>query len=278
MKRRGAPEEDASLVYDTLQQTIDNLARSWLDRPMTIAARTPDRPGFRPLYQQVRDLLLARIAAGVWRPAESLPSEQTLAAELGVSHGTVRKALDSLAADNLVERRQGKGTYVVEHTQESAHFRFFKIAYPTGERAMPSCRKSTISRRAAKLTERAKLGLSTSDEVFQIRRDRHIDGVVSVRETIIVSAALFKALDDQAPLPNTLYTLYQSKFGISIVSASEQIQAIAAGKDDAAVFGISPGDPILQIDRVAYDITGQAIELRQSRFPTSKFIYSVELR
>ncbi|MBY0421758.1 MAG: GntR family transcriptional regulator, partial [Parvularculaceae bacterium] len=139
---------------------------------MTVAHRPLDRPGFRPLYQQVRELLLARIASGVWRPAESLPSEQTLAGELGVSHGTVRKALDSLAADNLVERRQGKGTYVVEHTQESAHFRFFKITHASGERAMPECRKSSILRRAAKAGERAKLDLAEGGEVFQIRRDR----------------------------------------------------------------------------------------------------------
>jgi GntR family transcriptional regulator len=245
---------------------------------MTLANRQPDRPGFRPLYQQVRELLLARIASGVWRPAEALPSEQTLASELGVSHGTVRKALDSLAADNLVERRQGKGTYVVEHTQESAHFRFFKISYPTGERAMPSCSKASISERLAKPAERQRLGLGADARVFQIKRDRHIDGAVAVREVIVISAELFRGLDERQPLPNTLYTLYQSEFGVSIVSASEQIQAIAAGREDAEALGVAPSGPILEINRTAYDITGRAIELRQSRFATGKLVYSVELR
>lgn len=245
---------------------------------MTLASRLPDRPGFRPLYQQVRELLLARIVSGVWRPAEALPSEQTLASELGVSHGTVRKALDSLAADNLVERRQGKGTYVVEHTQESAHFRFFKIAYPGGERAMPSCRKASISERLARPAERQRLGLAPDARVFQIRRDRFIDGAVAVREVIVISAELFSGLEKRQPLPNTLYTIYQAEFGVSIVSASEQIQSIAAGRDDAEALGIEPGAPILEINRTAYDITGRAIELRQSRFATGKLIYSVELR
>lgn len=246
--------------------------------PMNLPARQPDRPGFRPLYQQVRDLLLARIASGVWRPAEALPSEQTLASELGVSHGTVRKALDSLAADNLVERRQGKGTYVVEHTQESAHFRFFKLAYPSGERAMPDLKKASISVRLAKPAERARLNLGPDARVFQIRRDRTIDGAVAVRELIVVSAELFAGLDKRQPLPNTLYTLYQSDFGVSIVSASEQIEAVAATRDDAEALGIAPGAPILEVNRTAYDITGRAIELRQSRFPTGKLVYSIELR
>ena len=82
-------------------------------------------PDFQPLYKQVYDVLVRRIAEGAWRPAEALPSEQALAAELNVSQGTVRKALDALVAENLVYRRQGKGTYVAEHTQEHALFRFF---------------------------------------------------------------------------------------------------------------------------------------------------------
>ena len=245
---------------------------------MTLATRPPDRPGFRPLYKQVRELLLARIAAGVWRPAEALPSEQTLAGELGVSHGTVRKALDSLAADNLVERRQGKGTYVSEHTQESAHFRFFKVSYPSGDRAMPSCRKSAVSRRAAKAGERLRLGLPDGAQVFQIKRDRHIDDRPAVRELIIVSADLFAGLDAISPLPNTLYTLYQAEYGISIVSAAEQVRAVAASPEDAAVLGLEPRAPILQIDRTAFDISGRAIELRQSRFSTTDLVYAVELR
>jgi GntR family transcriptional regulator len=245
---------------------------------MTLASRQPERPGFRPLYQQVRELLLARIVSGVWRPAEALPSEQTLASELGVSHGTVRKALDSLAADSLVERRQGKGTYVVEHTQESAHFRFFKIAYPSGERAMPSCRKASISERLAKPAERQRLGLAADARVFQIKRDRYIDGAVAVREVIVISAELFRGLEKRQPLPNTLYTLYQAEFGVSIVSAAEQVQSIAAGREDAEALGIELGAPILEVNRTAYDITGRAIELRQSRFATGKLVYSVELR
>jgi GntR family transcriptional regulator len=245
---------------------------------MSTAARPPEKPGFRPLYQQVRELLLARIVSGVWRPADALPSEQTLAGELGVSHGTVRKALDSLAADNLVERRQGKGTYVVEHTQESAHFRFFKIAYPSGERAMPSCRKAAISERLAKSAERQRLGLGPDARIFQIKRDRFIDGAVAVREVIVVSSELFRGLDKRQPLPNTLYTLYQSEFGVSIVSASEQIEAIAAGREDAAALGIDAGSPILEINRTAYDIAGRPVELRQSRFASGNLVYSVELR
>lgn len=85
------------------------------------------RPDFQPLYKQVYAVLVRRIADSEWQPGDSLPSEQVLALELGVSQGTVRKALDALAGEKLVQRRQGKGTFVAEHTQEHALFRFFAL-------------------------------------------------------------------------------------------------------------------------------------------------------
>src|ERR1700743_3521619 len=96
--------------------------------------------GFRPLYRQVKDVLVKRIAEGAWAEGGALPSEPDLAADLGVSHGTVRKALDELAAENLVVRRQGKGTYVARHDEERILFQFFKLIPDTGERRFPDSR------------------------------------------------------------------------------------------------------------------------------------------
>jgi GntR family transcriptional regulator len=72
---------------------------------------------FRPLYLQVKSMLVRRLADGTWIPGASLPSEAMLAAEIGVSQGTVRKALDELASENLLVRRQGRGTFVAGHDE-----------------------------------------------------------------------------------------------------------------------------------------------------------------
>ena len=93
--------------------------------PATAVQHTP---AFRPLYLQLKDLLLRDMETRQWRPGEALPSEIELAARFGVSQGTVRKAIDALAADNLVVRRQGKGTFVATHTEEkTSTFRFLRI-------------------------------------------------------------------------------------------------------------------------------------------------------
>src|SRR5690349_24489175 len=73
--------------------------------------RSPLTPAFSPLYQQIKVLILQSLQAGEWKPGESIPSEMDLAARFRVSQGTVRKAIDELAAENLVVRRQGKGTF-----------------------------------------------------------------------------------------------------------------------------------------------------------------------
>ena len=106
-----------------------------------------DTPGYRPLYRQVYDIMVRKVAQGVWRPGASLPSEQNLAREMGVSQGTMRKVLDALTAENLLERRQGKGTYIAENTQERTLFRFFRIARPGGKRMTPERVDETVKDR-----------------------------------------------------------------------------------------------------------------------------------
>jgi GntR family transcriptional regulator len=86
-----------------------------------------DKFSTEPLYLQVRNLVAQRIASGIWAPGAMLPNETDLARELGVSPGTVRKALDSLESDRLVLRRQGRGTSVVDQATGDVGARFSNI-------------------------------------------------------------------------------------------------------------------------------------------------------
>ena len=237
-------------------------------------------PDFQPLYKQVYEVLVRRIAEGAWQPAEALPSEQALAAELNVSQGTVRKALDSLVAENLVQRQQGKGTYVAEHTQEHALFRFFRLARPDtdGDRVTPESTAARCKRRVATATEVGKLHLSKGASVIEIKRSRIIDGAPAVSEKIIVPLKLFPELDHQEALPNTLYSLYQSVYGINITVAKEELRAVLSNKSDEKELGIKPGMPILRVDRIAIDIGGRRAEWRTSRCDTRNMVYAIDVK
>ncbi len=236
-------------------------------------------PDFQPLYKQVYTVLVKRIAEGIWRPAQALPSEQSLAQELGVSQGTVRKAMDALATENLILRRQGKGSYVAEHTQEHTLFRFFRLAKPAPkcDRIIPQLGRESAKRRPANRTERSKLQLGKDDQIVEIRRTRQVDGNPRIVEKIILPLKMFPDIDRQKTLPNTLYSLYQSEYKVSIAIAKEELRAISANKSDAKALGLNAGAPLLQIDRIAVALDGRLVEWRVSRCNTQDLVYAVDV-
>jgi DNA-binding transcriptional regulator YhcF (GntR family) len=93
----------------------------------------PTTPSFSPLYQQIKTLILQSLQAGEWKPGEPIPSEMDLAVRYRVSQGTVRKAIDELSAENLVVRRQGKGTFVATHAEQHVQYRFLKLVPDAGD-------------------------------------------------------------------------------------------------------------------------------------------------
>src|SRR5258708_2667354 len=123
------------------------------------AAAALEGPDFRPLYAQVRELMIRRMLRGDWRPGELLPSEGRLAAEFGVSQGTMRKALDEMATQNLVIRQQGRGTFIAEHSQQHALFHFFHIRDEAGLKELPTGRVLVVKHARADRDQARRLAL-----------------------------------------------------------------------------------------------------------------------
>lgn len=236
-----------------------------------------NNPQYRPLYSQVYETLVKRIAEGIWKPGQSLPSEQALALQLGVSQGTVRKALDALAVDKVIDRRQGKGTYVAELTQERSLFRFFRLSRADGARAVPTSGDESVRRRRARAAEAAALSLADGAEIIEIVRTRFVDDEPIAFERIVLPAELFPNLDRHAPLPNTLYALYQREYGINIVSTDEKLRADSARRDDVRRLNLPEGAPLLQVERVALAVNGRKVEWRISRCDTTSLVYAITL-
>jgi GntR family transcriptional regulator len=234
-------------------------------------------PQYRPLYTQVYETIIKQIADGVWKVGQSLPSEQALAVQLGVSQGTVRKALDALATDKVIDRRQGKGTYVAELTQERSLFRFFRLSRPDGTRAIPTSGDETVRRRRIRLPESQALSLDPGAQVIEIVRTRFADEQPIAYERIVAPVEYFPGLDRLAPLPNTLYALYQRQYGINIVSTEEKLRAVSASRDDTRRLGLRAGAPLLEVERVAIAVDGKRVEWRLSRCDTTTLVYAVTL-
>jgi GntR family transcriptional regulator len=155
------------------------------------------------------------------------PSETELAAELHVSQGTVRKALDSMAADKLVVRHQGRGTFVAVHDEARILFQFFKLAPDdASEVAFPESRVVEVASGQANEAERERLGLRAGARVIGIRRVRALAGKPAIAERITLPARLFPRLE-QGEIPNNLYGLYATRYGVAIARAQERLKAVA---------------------------------------------------
>jgi len=223
-----------------------------------------DRDGDRPLYAQVRERLIERIRSGEWKPGQLIANEFDIAAEFGVSQGTARKAIGDLASEGLVVRRQGRGTFVVEHTPAHVLFRFFNLFDEDGTAVIPDSREVKVSLAPASSEERKALGLDGHARVIRIARTRTRDGVPLMAETLALPEALFPGLAERAEMPNTLYDLFQKAYGVLVTRTDDRISAIAADAETAAVLGVAPGTPLLRIDRIAFGLDDTRIEWRVS--------------
>lgn len=234
---------------------------------------------FSPLYRQIKGLLLASLQRGEWKPGELVPSELELATRFQVSQGTVRKAVDELAAENLLVRRQGKGTFVATHHEPRAQFRFLRIAPDAGE-PVPTCSEflDCSSVRAPADVARL-LGVRTGESVIYLRRLLRFDTQPVVLDEIWLPAAIFRGLSAErlAQYTGPLYGLFESEFGISMVRADERLRAVAATAAAAAPLGVEAGTPLLLVERVSYTYGDRPVEVRRGLCVTTRHHYHNEL-
>ncbi|WP_417524385.1 GntR family transcriptional regulator [Marinovum sp.] len=230
----------------------------------------------RPLYQTVIDTIVERIASGVLPSGAMLPSETQLGAELGVSQGTARKALIELEQRGLVQRAQGRGTFVTVRTPETSLFNFFRLRESEKTLEQPKLEREAVRSRAATEDERAAL-FGAPDKVIEIERVRSLQGRAVTHEISVVSATMFPGLENRQPLPNTLYVFYQQAYSVIIVRADERLGAIAASEASAGALGIAVGLPVMEVQRRAVDVLDRVVELRRSINLTEDLGYFISL-
>lgn len=231
-----------------------------------------------PLYAQVKARLVSRIETGKWSPGMAIPNEFALAGELGVSQGTVRKALGEMTAEKLLVRRQGRGTYVAEHTPESMLFRFFNFYDQNENHIAPETVWARVRTAKGTSLECKKLGLKTGSPVVRISRVRSHQAAKFVHEHIVLPEALFPGLADEVTIPNTLYDHFQKSYGITITGGNEHLDAIRAGKREAKWLDVDIGAPLLRLDRLAFSFDQRPIEWRVSLCNLAGAHYLVRLR
>ncbi|GJG96426.1 GntR family transcriptional regulator [Cupriavidus pauculus] len=247
-------------------------------QPSANPAAAPS-PTFSPLYQQIKALIMQSLQTGEWKPGDMIPSEMDLAARYKVSQGTVRKAIDELAADNLVARRQGKGTFVTTHHEDVVKFRFLRLVPDEGEPHYGASRVLECKRLRAPAEIARLLDIRTGDSVVQIRRVLTFSNEATVLDEIWLLGANFKGLTAEklTEWKGPMYALFEAEFGTRMIRATEKIRAVAADNTAAELLSVAPGSPLLSVERVSFTYGDRPVEVRRALYVTTRHYYQNDL-
>jgi len=237
-------------------------------------AIAPEAAGM-PLYRVVKRSLLQAIESGAFPPGETLPSEAEIASQMGISIGTLRRAVDELAAEHILVRRQGRGTFVATHNTDRFLFQFFHVEREDGRRQAPVVDLVSFERVRADEEPAQALQLRPGDPVVQIENRLRLQGLAVIYDRLTLPAGLFKGLTEKRfrERPSTIYQLYQSDFGITVVRAQERARARAADRNAARVLGVAVGLPVMQVNRTALTFGDRPVEHRVSIINTAHHDY-----
>jgi GntR family transcriptional regulator len=229
-----------------------------------------------PLYVQVCELLSRQIAAGMWKPNAALPNELELAKELGVSAGTVRKAMEKLEADRLVVRRQGRGTFVIDQSAPEIALRFDRVRGCDGE---PMAWRSKVLQHgcgAATALEQSMLQLGPGEQVGRKRRLL----TASDRPFAVEEASLpLRRLPgvEPATLGDWCIIKLAQQHGLHLARASEEVRLTSASPETAALLGIQPGTALVQLDRIIVGPNASPLEWRSAVCHLQEAYYHAEV-
>jgi GntR family transcriptional regulator len=229
----------------------------------------------RPLYRVVKRSLLGAIEQGVCLPGESLPSEFEIARAMGVSIGTLRRAVDELVAEHIVVRRHGLGTFVATHNADRFLFQFFHVERGDGLREAPIVDFISFVRTRADSQLAETLHLRPGEAVIQIENRLRLQGRAVVYDRLTLPSALFKGMSEKhfRGRQSTIYQLYQSDYGISVLRAQERVRATGADRDAVRVLGVGAGQPMIEVQRVALTFGDRPVEHRTSIINTAHHDY-----
>lgn len=222
-------------------------------------------------YQQIAEELRSRVLAGDFAAGRMLPSESELSGEFSASRVTVRRALEVLRDEGLVDARQGFGWFVAGDPLRQPLGRLATIEEQMAENGVVSERRilEFAFERAPKFVTR----VLNTPQVLRVKRLNMADGEPFAIVTVWCPADLGQHLSRRDVEQSPFYELLD----IPLQGATQTIAADAATDDDAKLLQVPVGSPVLRCERVTSDATGRAVLLSRHVFPGHRTEFVVDL-
>ncbi|WP_236737027.1 GntR family transcriptional regulator [Palleronia pelagia] len=225
-----------------------------------------------PLYRQIADLVTRDIAAGRLLEGERLPPERAMAATHGIAVGTLRKALQELVDQGLIERRQGSGNYVRGVRSVGGLYGFFRLETPSGP-GLPGAQLISVDR-LAKPSDAPDFG--AAPDAHRIRRLRLLDDAPAAVEEIWLDAGRAPGFGADRIGPS-LYRSYLTEFGLRILRVEDRV-GIGRLPGWGAALGLAGGASVGHVHRLSWAQDGTPVEYSRTWFDPDKVSYVNRLK
>jgi GntR family transcriptional regulator len=242
---------------------------------MTLADEigTLDSAGHAPLYVKLQDVLRGAIERRQLKPQDAIPPERELAQDFNVSRITVRKALDGLVAEGLLNRRQGAGTFVSGRVEKQfAKLTSFSEDMLSRGR-MPSSEWLLKASGSVTPNEALMLSLSPGTPVYRFHRIRFADGAPMALEQSTIAGSCLPGLD---AVDTSLYAALEAA-GNRPVRALQRLRAVLFDEEQAALLHVEPNAPGLFIERRGFLEDGRTVEMTHSWYRGDAYDFVAEL-
>jgi GntR family transcriptional regulator len=232
-----------------------------------------------PAYLQLADRIRSAIEAGVWPVGRALPSERELAARLGLSRMTVRRAIEELAQHGFAEQRHGSGTYVRGRAFEQTVDRvigFSEEARLLGFR--PGSRLLAADRVEVDAAVAAALGCTPGTLVLRIARIRTADDVPLALQVAYLRPALVDLPTDGLARGESLYRAVAQHSGLTAKRARQTVSARLPTREERSLLGVGPHEPVLALERTTFDASDSPFEHVRSAYRGDRYALALDLR
>jgi len=217
-----------------------------------------------PLYRQLRELVTEKIESGEWEPGRQLPSEPDLAREFGVSRATVRQALQLLESQGLVERIQGKGTFVGRPKfANNLMLIFSPMRGMMNTKSVPKLEVQHMQLVQPPSAVATRLGFAPDDLVYELKRRVIVDDEPLLLIKNWLPASRFPELDSKFQLEGTIMQTLVSHYGLDGVSQHKEIEVTILDEEEAVDLAGHAGAPALLVTYLTAPIDGEPFEYRK---------------
>jgi len=233
----------------------------------------------QPLYHQIRENILNKLANHEWIPGERIPTEPELAALFGVSVGTVRKAIEDLVAENILIRRARIGTTVATHEDHNPFSTFFNFLSKTGEPLHVENQLLLFKKIKASKDLSYIFNINEKDSLFMIDNLRIVDKKPVMHDRIWLPERRFEGLNkrDFENRPGSIYAFFQNDFRVTVLRIKEEVEAIQAPDFTQSTLHVKKTDAILKITRQAISYGDEVVEFRNRYVNTNVCQYLNEI-